>query len=291
MRSRIALVTLALLSAALPLRACLHVPRDYKLTVHETSKEAIIYHDGTNAHLIIRTGLEAPGELPKTLAWVLPLPALPVRYQEEGEDLFKQLYQVFVPRYKGKLKRSMAQGGAGDGIKVYAALHVGSYEIHPIEILSDDAGGVLNDWLSSNGFGTMPVKYQKYYLHKGAAFLALKLSGLKGSVADIKPLHIVYPADRASMPLKFSFHEFDLKLYTITPKRLQPDVFAPYKLQYKGNHDLTAVHGRLPDLFKALGPISGYVTEFEGVGYNSRSVPFMSVEALPGDPFILAPKP
>jgi hypothetical protein len=266
------------LFCAPPLAACMHTPVDYKFSVRETTQEALLYHDGVNAHLIIRTGLQSTGALPKTLAWVLPLSALPVHYQEEDEGLFRQLYEAFVRHYKSAKRQDPLAQGLQGGIKVHETLQVGSYEVSPIEILSDGAGGELNQWLSAHGFGTMPVERQRYYLHKGAAFLALRLSGLQGTIVGVKPLHIVYPADKASLPLKFSFRPFDV--------RLDAKTFQAYRLYGQGSIDLSK--GGLPELVKALGPVHGYVSKFQGFGFNAPQDLSSSVESLPGDPSIPA---
>src|SRR6185503_9361078 len=75
------------------LDACPHVPPDYKFSVKETTKEAVIYHDGVNAHLIIRTGFASMGPFPDSMAWIIPLPSLPLSYKVEDKQLFKELFE------------------------------------------------------------------------------------------------------------------------------------------------------------------------------------------------------
>ena len=66
-----------------PVSACIHVPRTYKGVVAENTKQALLFHDGANAHLIVDTNLQAKsGLLPEMMAWVIPLPSLPSHYEE-----------------------------------------------------------------------------------------------------------------------------------------------------------------------------------------------------------------
>ncbi len=85
-------------------------------------------------------------------------------------------------------------------------------------MLTHEAGDALNAWLTKNGFGKVPKENQQFYVSKGVVFLALKIKNLSGSFTDLKPLHIVYKSDKATLPLKFSSHSgvFDVMLYTFT---------------------------------------------------------------------------
>lgn len=60
------------IASLLPAMACIHTPVGYTGLVKENTKEAFRFHDSTNAHLVIRTELEAGGGLPATMAWVIP---------------------------------------------------------------------------------------------------------------------------------------------------------------------------------------------------------------------------
>ncbi len=297
-----------------------------KYVVTEKTKEALVFHDGKNAHLIIQTQLQSDKAMPSSLAWVIPLPSLPVRYEEADPELFKELLFLTEPKQPGRMFNPLNpfQGIAGGAqedtpdIKVHRAKAVGSYKIQPIEILNDTAGEALNRWLMANGFGAVPAENQRHYLKKGAVFLALKLGHLQGSAATVKPLHIVYPADRLSVPLKFSSHSgvFDLLLYTFTPK--QPDVAAledfhlnfiasveimPHAkgitrvvgaqrsargVQYSKDGD--KIGGLLYEdkgghaLFKLLRYRAGYLSRFSGEGFNA---PGKSVRDLADDPYLL----
>src|SRR4051812_22506483 len=189
---------LALLLSA-PALACMHYRPDYK--VEEGTKHVFMFHDGKRAHLIINTDLKTDQQsLPDRLAWVLPFPVLPEKYEETDPAIFVELGNLLYPSPKGE---GLSIGGAkgrgmqpSNAIKVHATKYVGHYEIHPIEVLSiEDHGKALNDWLASHEFIPMPADLQEPYLRKGAVFLAVNMS-LKGlKKADLKPLHVTYEAE------------------------------------------------------------------------------------------------
>lgn len=264
------------LTAFAPARACIHRPRDYKGVVTEKTKEALLFRVGKNVHLIIKTSLQSPGTLPDTMAWVIPLPSLPSHYEEADPALFPELFRVTetessleqtlglpMPRTKGL--------GGLKSIKLHPEQIVGSYRIWPIEIRSVRNGGAaLNNWLTQNGFGAVPVENQRYYLHKGAVFLALKITHLTGSTADIKPLHIVYKADKLTLPLKFSTHSgpFNVLLYTFAPERPKvssfTSLFRTSYLNATGCAPIGAPNVSAPLLARLTGHRAGYLTRYEG---------------------------
>ena len=81
--------------------ACIHPPTGYKgAPVTEREKLAFLFHDGVNAHLVLRTVLAAKGGLPEMMAWVVPLPSLPSKYAEAPAELFEEL-RALIPRNEG----------------------------------------------------------------------------------------------------------------------------------------------------------------------------------------------
>ncbi len=278
------------LSGYSALWACIHTPADYEEVVQEKTKQAFLFHDGKNAHLIIKTELQTATRLPPTMAWVIPLPSLPSRYKEESPELFKELFEATEPQERHTSDTMTTSTGSApapgaSGIKVHAAQTVGSYQVQPIEILSEKSGGELNIWLERNGFGAVPAENQAYYLKKGAVFLALKLTNLAGSAAQVKPLHIVYPADRLSVPLKFSSHSgvFDLMLYTLTPR--QPDRALIDDALRRDFSDFSAVPfdstTASPLLSRLVGKRTGYLTRFVAHDFNALK---RLVRDMKGDP-------
>jgi hypothetical protein len=285
--SFVAALLYMLVLSAVPLQACLHTPVSYKDVVTEKTKEALVFHDGKNAHLIIKTELASEGDLPPTMAWVIPLPSLPSSYKEEPHDLFEMLFELVPPAQPGGSPAGAAlpppDMGAG-GIRVHAVRSVGSYKVQPIEVLSEESGAELNRWLQRNGFSAVPPENQEYYLKKGAVFLALKLNGLSGSNASIKPLHIVYPSDQLSVPLKFSSHSgaFDLVLYTWTkqPMKVAPKSDSSY-MYVAASHEFYAPSK--PVLRYLFGEGTGYLTRFGSTKFNS---PGWEVADMKSDPTI-----
>ena len=199
---------------------------EYKLT--ENHKEALLYHDGEAANLILRTRLSAgTAQGPAELAWIIPLPSLPASYQEAPEHLFRDLYELLPDRevigtYSIPLTCSATapEGNYRSPIRVHAVEQVGSYQIQAVEITADDAAGALNHWLRSNGFGEVSREQQSFYLETGRCFLCVKVAGLdrSGDSMQLPGLHIRYPGNELTLPLKFSTHSgtFDVDLYYLS---------------------------------------------------------------------------
>ncbi len=283
------------LAAAVPVAcACIHVPRTYKGTVTEKTKEALLFHDGVNAHLIIRTNLQASsGSLPETMAWVIPLPSLPSHYEEADPNLFPEMFRAVEKANEDREREAAAHWAtkaAGipsptQSIRVHPMQTVGGYQVQPVEVLDlKNAGGALNHWLVANGFSAIPTETQRPYLKKGAVFLTLRLHGLHGGFSDIKPLHIVYKSDTLSLPLKFSANSgvFDVEMYAYTPGPLKGTLLGGDRL-YADPSVSVREAADAPLLWRAAGARGGYLTRFEGWNFNA---PQRSVRALASDPMI-----
>lgn len=270
-------------------RACIHEPANYQSEVTEKTKEALLFHDGQNAHLIIKTNLQANDSLPTMLAWIIPLPSLPSRYEEASVALFEEAFSLLEEeKLRGPMPGAVGavSGGApaSSAIRVHQEQQVGDYAVQPIEIVRKDAGTELNKWLTSNGFGEVPKQNQAPYLRRGAVFLAVTLQRLDGRSIGIKPLHIVYKDDHLVLPLKFSTHSgvFDVKLYTFTARRPAPHSLSSHFLERDGSVRLKADQLRAkPALYRVLGNRAGYLTRFSGTDFNTGS---KNVAALPSDP-------
>ena len=291
---RLSALLLCLAAVALPPSdACVHVPRTYKGTVTEKTKEALVFHDGVNAHLIIRTNLQASsGSLPETMAWVIPLPSLPSHYEEVDPGLFPEMFRAVEEANASREREAATQGATKaamapttQSIQVHPMQTVGGYQVQPVEVRDlKNAGGALNHWLVANGFGAVPLETQRPYLKKGAVFLTLRLHGLRGGFSDIKPLHIVYKSDTLSLPLKFSANSgvFDVEMYAFTPGPLNGALLGGEHLYADPSVKIQAT-GDAPRLWQTTGAKGGYLTRFEGWNFN---VPQRYVRALPSDPMI-----
>lgn len=268
-----------------PAFACLHYDKNFKYKIKEGTKAALLFHDGKNAHLVVRTdvSIDGKGKLPGTLSWVMPFPSLPSKYEEVSENIFTDIEQIL----QGSLdwQGSRGYGGVGNkGIKVHETKIVGNYKIEPIEITSDTAGNEFNDWLTKRKLNPMPAENQKYYLKKGAVFLAITAK-LGGTAAKLKPLHIVYKSDQLSFPMKFTHDTrvFDLDLYVIAGKLPVPLDYEPFYLELGPGQPFepTADKGQLKHLLKLVGKTKGSLFKMTGRELNKGS---KKLAALPADP-------
>lgn len=285
----------ALLIASGVAFACIHPPIAFKGQVNEVQKEALLFHDGELAHLVVRTSLASTGGLPDKMAWVIPLPSLPKKIEVVEPLIFYELFfltrpppEPTPPAHEAKKGEPKAAAAApAPGILVHAARTIGEYTVQPIEILSDTAGSELNAWLAKNGFGGVPPENQRFYLKKGTVFLAIRLERLSGNSSEMRPLHIAYPAPTAWLPLKFSTHSgvFDVTLYTITALEPAQSALAGFHLERRQSVALGAQDLKTfaPTLLKLIGERGGHLTRFQGVGYNR---PGKEVAAFPIDPGI-----
>ena len=281
MKKQVLFVLLLLCAVAQVALACIHESNNYRDVVTEKTKQALVFHDGENAHLVIKTSLEAApkngkgtANLPPVMAWVIPLPSLPSKYEEADPQLFEQLFEATKPKNYLACAAEEEEVAAGTtnsapAIQVHATEFVGDYEITPVEMLTHDAGDALNAWLTKNGFGKVPKENQSFYVSKGVVFLALKIKNLSGTFTDLKPLHIVYKADKATLPLKFSSHSgvFDVMLYTFTNHSVKFDELRAFNLTAE-SPSLRIGRGQVPALDKISGDKTGYLTRFKGNGFN-----------------------
>jgi hypothetical protein len=202
-------------------QACLHMATqvDPRL-LKQTETEVFLYHDGKNAHRVLRTAFE--GKVPAEITWVLPFPSKPVSYTESSSELFVEAHALFKDLYAsggGTMQKSAnsMQRTMPSTIRVHEQKVVGNYEITPLEILRSDDGKDLNAWLTKHGFNTMPDALQKPYLFKGAYFLAVRIkTGAEPS--RMKPLDVAYPSKTLDFPARFTHagREYDLSLYVVS---------------------------------------------------------------------------
>jgi len=273
--------------------ACLHFEKSYKYELKQGTEAAFLFHDGKYAHLIIKTDLSSPnGELPKVLAWVMPFPTMPIKYEEVDKAVFYELGSIAKP------PRPIVRGATAQGIeakllsaetpssiRVHEAQVVGNYKIQPIEILSVSDGKEFNDWLTEHQFNSMPLEKQRPYLHQGAVFLAIK-ANLSGKSAELKPIHIVYPADRVSLPLRFTHdaRTLDLDLFIFSDQQLAGkslDIKYFHKTA-QGFYETKWSSFRSSHLNSLLKVPMGYVTLFQAKGLNDSEHRLADLKEDPG---------
>ena len=198
--------------------ACLHPPKDYPGKLGSKVQEYLVYKAGGDIHLIMNQRIQSDRPLPGVLAWVVPLPAVPTGYFQESDSLFETLFHETEPKYRGGIARLSA-----DAIQVHAPVHVGSYEVVPIEVRDTTAGAEVNTWLAANGFRTVPLAGLRYYLKPKACFLAIKVRALSGLDKILHPLHVVYRASEARIPLKFFANAGVFDVFVYAPMRQDSD--------------------------------------------------------------------
>ena len=195
--------------------ACLHPPRDYPGKLGSKVQEYLFFKSGQDIHMVMNQQVQSTLPLPKEFAWVTPLPALPSKYFQEKDEMFETLFRATEPVMKS---RSIASLSA-DRFIVHDTVHVGNYEIIPIEITDVHAGAEINQWLAKNGYAEVPVAGLRYYLKPKACFLAIKVKGMSGVEKVLHPLHVVYRADEARLPLKFFANAGSFQVYVYVRNR------------------------------------------------------------------------
>ncbi len=157
--------------------ACLYFREGFdRKLFEEKAREVLMYHDGKLAHMIVKSSYQ--GKLPDEMAWVLPLPSKPLKFEESDPEFFSELVrlgQASDSSGGSKSRGGLQKGGdMAKGIRVHEDVRLDGYKITPIEILSSDSGKILNNYLASKKFLGMPEDIQKPYLKKGAYFLVVQ---------------------------------------------------------------------------------------------------------------------
>jgi hypothetical protein len=194
--------------------ACIHPPKDYPGKLGSKVQEYLFFATGDEIHLVMNQRVQSDRPLPGMLAWVVPLPAVPTAYFQERDSLFETLFRATEPRMRGGGPVSLSAT-----IQVHGTVHVGAYEIVPIEVRDTAAGKDVNAWLEANGFRTVPPAGLRYYLKPKACFLAIKVRALSGNENVLHPLHVVYRATEARVPLKFFANAGVFDAYVYLPIR------------------------------------------------------------------------
>jgi hypothetical protein len=280
---------LRLLLLTLPVSiSCIHVI-DAPYPVKEDRKEALLFEKDGMSHLVVRTRISSP-ELPRSLAWVIPTPRVPVVVKEESAELFPQLYKLIPDRVQVTpalyqfLPSCSTLPMPGQAIVVHQPQSTEHYTTQIIEIRSDNASEALNAWLVKNGFSPVPEQNQRHYLIPGRAFVCVKIRKLpEGTAAQIPPVHLAWQDDEASLPLKFSSHsgQFDVDLYVLSENSLPADQFSEWRFRRVGS---APVPGSVVE--RSLGRVAGkhaVITRYHARDFNS---PGHEVTRLTADPRI-----
>lgn len=219
--------------------ACVHRPRGVNRAFEQSAQQAIIVHHNGYEDLIIKVKYKfsGPGQNPNNLAWLIPTPNTPVSYKVARHELFQEAMIHFPnTNQKNDLLRFGRSGIARKprrgqrkkkSVKLLDLVLVGNYQIQPIVATGPQAGTELNQWLSQNGYGEVPIKNMAWYLKNKWTFLAIKMTHDAGkgplpSKGEFNPLHLRFKSEKIVYPLKFSSHQgvYNVSLYVITSKWL-----------------------------------------------------------------------
>jgi hypothetical protein len=273
---RVSLIFKALLVLALsisPAQACIHVPIGYDEAVTYDTQEIFMYHDGTNAHMIIKPTIKVGGLFaPKVLGWIIPVQSLPVSYKEAEVQIFGELYDIVKESSVSRQKKMGADSAVPmpGGLILHPKQFVGNYEIQPIELSAESNGDELLKWFNDNGFQTKN-KDISYYVSRRYTYLAVKITGLEKPKEELKPLHIIYPSNELSVPLKFDSlsGSFDVNIYFLLKSKLpiEPNYTLKTLGFSRGPIELSQTTGK-PGL-DALNLGGGFLYPFTTKGINS----------------------
>lgn len=268
--------------------SCIHVI-DAPYPVKEDRKEALLFERDGLSHLVVRTRISSP-ELPRSLAWVIPTPRVPVIVKEESADLFPQLYKLIpdriqvTPTLYSFLPSCSTLPMPRQAIVIHQAQSTEHYTTQVIEIRSDNASAVLNAWLIKNGFSPVPEQNQRHYLIPGRAFVCVKIRKLpEGTTAQVPPVHLAWQGAELSLPLKFSSHsgQFDVDLYVLSKSSLPSDQFSEWRFRRVG---AAAVPGSsIERILEELAGKHAMITRYHAKAFNSAG---HEVTRLKSDPNI-----
>jgi hypothetical protein len=266
--------------------SCFYFPPSYKNSIDGT-QDVFLFHDGENAHMVIRATLQAK-KFPTQVAWILPFPSLPSKYEEISGPVFEGLSDILQPidQNAPRTKGAGTIGGRGAGIKAHESITLDQYVIQPIEILKDNSTKELNAWLKKNNFKITAHSNQKAYLKKGAALLAIRMELNQPNANELvsHSLHITYRSDRLSVPLRFMHigRTLDLNLYVFSQREMKKDL-GQFYLSREASQSYE--NQRLkPFVDSLLLKQKGFITQYSGQRLNSKT---KRLEKLQDDPFFL----
>lgn len=246
---------LSLVLGLSPALACLHGPEGFAVgDIEESGQKALIFWRKGYQDLTLQVDYKVKVEASKlkSLAWVVPLPEVPVSFDTADPAVFQDAFRLTV-REPGVLKRSgvLTFGGRGRAeervgeVYVAAKVTVGAYDITALKTRGPDAAKALNAWLKERGFGEVAAENMKYYVEKKWTFLAIKIDTAKAAADQeksgaLRPLRVVFKSEDIVYPLKFSSHQgrfqASVSIFTDRPLPL-PDWFSSrgFRVVTRGN--------------------------------------------------------
>lgn len=254
-------------------QACLHPEREFKFPIKAGAQKGLIFFADGREELVIRPSYKVEGEGLKvkndavegftTLAWLVPVPNLPDTYKEADAKLFSELEDFTKPQERiSRDSRNSAKGEWGpeedsqDGVEFLEEVKVGDYSIQPVKAKGEMGALELNNWLSTNGFGSVDEKVMKYYIDNNHYWLAIKLKNDKGLPAngEVKPLRIGFDTDKPVYPIKINQGRgsFDLELWLITAQEIDTEKTKALGLETVEQQDSTMLQKNRKTRFSDL---------------------------------------
>ena len=206
-------------------------------------QEAVLVFDGETVEVILRTHFRAG---PKEVAWLVPVPAKPLRVAAGRERIFRRLEEETAPRfyyYKRTPKLGCGTGAArvaaGSSVTVES---LGTAGIFEWVVLSGKDAKSLIRWLDTNHFTVPQGAEQAFesYVAKGWCWLAMKVRPELTEEDTIAPHPVVYTYKdtRLVYPLAISRLSSDIEtevvLYVLAASR--------YRVENWANREISDFH-------------------------------------------------
>lgn len=254
-------------------QACLHPEHEFKFPIKAGAQKGLIFFADGREELVIRPSYKVEGEGLKvkndavegftTLAWLVPVPNLPDTYKEADAKLFSELEDFTRPQERATRdgRRSLGKNwsdeeDSANGVEFLEEVKVGDYSIQPVKAKGEMGALELNNWLSTNGFGSVDEKVMKYYIDNNHYWLAIKLKNDKGLPAngEVKPLRIGFDTDKPVYPIKINQGRgsFDLELWLITAQEIDTEKTKALGLETVEQQDSTMLQKNRKTRFSDL---------------------------------------
>ncbi|MEM6956310.1 MAG: DUF2330 domain-containing protein [Myxococcota bacterium] len=218
------------LTDAAPAEACLHLGQDG--TISQSGQHGLIlFKDGVE-HLVLGVDARLEDTTPDKLAWVVPVPNVPDKYETVEGPLFQELHRwVRLEETSGLRVADVGGGAARDPLRVLRATRAGPYLIQPIQGKGPAAAAAMNGWMTREGFQPIPDETLRYYIERNWTFLAVRVVPNDEGFSQregLPPLHMAFAAERPVYPLKLSTHmgRYAVRIYLVTEDAIPDEAFA-----------------------------------------------------------------
>ncbi len=251
---------------------------------------------------------EEPPPVPSQLAWVLAVPSAPLAYHVVDNDAFdRTTYWARGLAATPPMGRTGGGGGSDGigGLEVGETVHVGEYDVTPIQADAEQAATALNTWLRRNHFPQADETAVSAYAGEGATFLAVKARVPRGtSTMELRPVGIAFRTDEIVLPIRLSATDdpFGLSAVVVTTRvpelsgQLSSGLVASALRPHHATGDAPigrvsiVPHTNVPaELRSLVAPITSEVPGFERMLSGSLAVSMLEAQPLSID--VNAPDP